>query len=79
MFAGVVASTTVAASSGAVEVVVVDVAVAEALVLGVHALAGKGFLLLAVALLGLLFLVPSTAASFEISWQLPFIWPCALA
>jgi hypothetical protein len=49
-------TTTIAAHSGA-EVVVVDVAVAEALALGVHALAGEGFPLLVVALLGLLFLV----------------------
>jgi hypothetical protein len=52
-------STTVVALSGA-EVVVVDAAAAEALALRVHALAGEGFLLLAAALLGLLFLVQST-------------------
>jgi hypothetical protein len=39
------------------EVVAVDIVVAEALVLKVHAPAGKGFLLLAAALPGLLFLV----------------------
>jgi hypothetical protein len=54
-------STTVVALSG-VEVVVVDAAAVEALALRVHALAGEGFLLLAAALLGLLFLVQSTTA-----------------
>jgi hypothetical protein len=54
-------STDALARSGAV-VVVVDVVVAKALVLGVHALASEGFLLLVVALLGLLFLIQSTAA-----------------
>jgi hypothetical protein len=59
----VFASTTAMARSGA-EAVVVDVAVTvtEALALGVHALADKGFLLLIVALLGLLILVQSADA-----------------
>jgi hypothetical protein len=57
MLAGAVASTTVVMSSGVAEAVVVDVVVAKALALGVHALTGKGFLLLTTALLGLLFLV----------------------
>jgi hypothetical protein len=61
VFACVVASKIVAMSSGAAEATVVDVAVAEALVLGVHALVGEGFLLLAAALLRL-FLVRSVAA-----------------
>jgi hypothetical protein len=61
MFAGVVASTTAMVSSGAVEAAVVDVAVAKALALKVHALVGEGFLLLAAALLGLPFLVRSAA------------------
>jgi hypothetical protein len=54
-------STTTATRSGA-EVVVVDVDVMEALALGVHALAGEGFLLLTTALPGLLFLVQSAVA-----------------
>jgi hypothetical protein len=54
-------STTTATRSGA-EVVVVDVDVMEALALGVHALAGEGFLLLTAALPGLLFLVQSAIA-----------------
>jgi hypothetical protein len=58
---GVVASTTIVSRSGA-EAVVVGVAVAKALALGVHALASEGFLVLTVALLGLLFLVQSDAA-----------------
>jgi hypothetical protein len=70
-------TTTVVRSS--VEVVVVDVAVAKALALGVHALADKGFILIVVALLGLLFLVHSTAAGYEIFSKPPFIWPCVLA
>jgi hypothetical protein len=53
-------STAALAHSGAV-VVVVDVAIAKALILGVHALASEGFLLLVVALIGLLFLIQSTA------------------
>jgi hypothetical protein len=57
VFVGVVTSTTIATSYS-----VVDTAIAKALVLGVHALAREGFLLLAVALLGLLFLVRSAAA-----------------
>jgi hypothetical protein len=61
VFASVVASTTVVASSGVVEALVVDVDVVEALVLGVHALASEGFLLLVVALIGLLFLVRSAS------------------
>jgi hypothetical protein len=57
MLASDIASTTVVMSSGVAEAVVVDVVVVKALTLGVHALAGKGFLLLTAALLGLLFLV----------------------
>jgi hypothetical protein len=57
----VFASTTAVARSSA-ESVVVDVGVLEALALGVHALAGEGFLLLAVALFGLLFLVQYATA-----------------
>jgi hypothetical protein len=53
-------STVVACSDG--EVVAVDIAVAEALALRVHAVAGEGFLLLTAALLGLLFLVQSVVA-----------------
>jgi hypothetical protein len=44
------------------EVVVIVAAVVEALALRVHAFAGEGLLLLAAALLGLLFLVQSVAA-----------------
>jgi hypothetical protein len=73
----VLASTNMVACSGA-EAVVVDITVAKALELGVHALAGEGFLLLIAALLGLLFLVQSTAALSETFSQLPFVWPCAL-
>jgi hypothetical protein len=47
----VFASTTAVACSGA-EVVVVDVAVAEALALGAHALAGEVFQLLATTAVG---------------------------
>jgi hypothetical protein len=54
-------STTIAVLSGA-EVAVVVATVAEALALRVLALAGEGPLLLAVAPLGLLFLVQSVAA-----------------
>jgi hypothetical protein len=73
----VLASTTTVAHSG-VEAVVVHVAVVEVLVVGVHALAGEGFLLLIAALLGLLFLVQSAATLSEIFSQSPFVWPCAL-
>jgi hypothetical protein len=72
------ASTTIVVRSG-VEAVVVDVAVAKALALGVHALADEGFILIAVALHGLLSLVHSTVAGYEIFSQPPFIWPCVLA
>jgi hypothetical protein len=44
------------------EVVGVDVVAMEALALRVHTLASEGFLLLIVALLGLLFLIQSAAA-----------------
>jgi hypothetical protein len=54
-------STTIAVLSGA-EVAVVVATVVEALALRVLALAGEGPLLLAVAPLGLLFLVQSVAA-----------------
>jgi hypothetical protein len=57
----VLSSTTVVACSGA-EAVVVGVTAAKALALGVHALAGEGFLLLAIALLGLLFLIQTVVA-----------------
>jgi hypothetical protein len=50
---------TTAAVLSSVEPIVVVVAVAEAFVLRVHALAGEVFLLLATALFGLLFLVQS--------------------
>jgi uncharacterized membrane protein len=53
-------STTDVALSG-MEVVVVDVAMVEALASRVHALVGKCFLLLVAALLVLLFLVQSVA------------------
>jgi hypothetical protein len=52
----VLASTIVVAHSGAEAV-----AMAKSLALRVHALAGEDFLLLAIALLGLLFLVQSAA------------------
>jgi hypothetical protein len=57
----VLASTTTVAHSGA-EAVVVGVAAAKGLALGVHSLAGEGFLLLATTLLGLFFRVQSTTA-----------------
>jgi hypothetical protein len=59
----VFASTTAVACSGAEVVVVdVDVGVAKVLAWGVHALVGEGFLLLAAALLVLLFLVQFVVA-----------------
>jgi hypothetical protein len=57
----VLASTTAVARSG-VKAIVVDVAVAKALALRIHALASEGFLLLTATLLGLLFLVQSDVA-----------------
>jgi hypothetical protein len=56
----VLASTNDEARSG-LEAVVVGVAAAKARALGVHTLASEGFILLIAALLGLLFLVHSTA------------------
>jgi hypothetical protein len=57
MLASPIASTTIAVNSSATEAVLVDIAIATALALGVHALTSEGFLLLTVALLELLFLV----------------------
>jgi hypothetical protein len=54
-------STTIVVLSGA-EATIVVAAVAEALALRVHALAGKSHLFLAAALVGLLFLVQSATA-----------------
>jgi uncharacterized membrane protein len=54
-------STTAVVLSGA-EAAVVVATIVEAFSLTVHALAGEGFLLLTIALLGLLFLVQSATA-----------------
>jgi hypothetical protein len=74
----VLASTTVVELIGA-EAAEVVVAATKALASKVSALAGEGPLLLAAALLGLLFPAQSAVVWLEIFLPLPFTWPHALA